>query len=299
MIVHSSIAAEKNGFVLDGALIPIKEIRPGGPPRDGIPAILRPRFSSAVDANYLQPKTRVLGYSNTSIAKAYPVPILNWHEVVNDRLAEQQLLISYCPLCGTGMAFKVDSADLFGVSGLLYNSDVLLYDQSTGSLWSQIMGQAISGPRRGEHLQQVSLRHTTWSKWRADHPNTVVLLPPSGSAADYQENPYKGYEKTRRLSFPVSGRSSAFHPKAQVLGLIVEGQAHAYSLSELAEAGNLVEQTMGDTTFRIHLEPDSDSAWVESRRAGSDDTFKEIPSLMSYWFAWYAFHPNTTIYRSE
>jgi hypothetical protein len=300
MMLASPIwAAKKNGFVLDGALIPTKEIRPGGPPRDGIPAILRPRFISASEANYLQPETRVLGHSNGTIAKAYPVPILNWHEVVNDSLVDQRLLVTYCPLCGTGMAFEVDSNDLFGVSGLLYNSDVLLYDTATESLWSQIMGQAISGPRRGERLRQVTLRHTTWSQWQERHPDTVVLAPPSGSAADYQANPYVGYEKTRRLFFPVSSKSRAFHPKAQVLGLVIAEQAHAYALSELAAAGNLVEETIGATSFRIHHDPASDSAWVEAKRTGSNELFKEVPSVMSYWFAWYAFHPKTAIFRAS
>jgi hypothetical protein len=139
----------KNGFDLTDALVPGNEVHSGGPPRDGIPAIDKPRFVTATAASFLKGDERVLGIRHNGVSKAYPITILSWHEIVNDRFAGDPVAISYCPLCGTGIAYRAradDQALTFGVSGLLYNSDMLLYDRNTGSLWSQIMRQAISGP---------------------------------------------------------------------------------------------------------------------------------------------------------
>ena len=158
MVVLTSVPAsalQMNGFDLTGASVPIDEIHHGGPPRDGIPSIDQPRFVSAVEADFLKPDDRVLGFHRPGIARAYPISILNWHEVVNDRVGGEPIAVTFCPLCGTGMVFstRVDGRDLtLGVSGLLYNSDVLLYDRQTESLWSQIMSEAVSGPMKGSRL---------------------------------------------------------------------------------------------------------------------------------------------------
>lgn len=166
-----------NGFDLQGALVPAEAILPGGPPRDGIPAIDRPRFVDAARSG-LAPKDRVLGLRLGREARAYPVRILNWHESVNDRVDGRPVAVTYCPLCGSGVAFDARVAGQeasFGVSGLLYNSDVLLYDRGTQSLWSQIMGRAISGPLKGTPLVSLPLTHTSWTDWRerARHARAV------------------------------------------------------------------------------------------------------------------------------
>jgi len=141
-----------NGFDLSGALIPVRDIESGGPPRDGIPSIDDPRFVGASKASFLAPEDRVLGVAIEGEAKAYPVAILNWHEIVNDRSLDQNFVVTYCPLCGSGMVFVADVGERalsFGVSGLLYNSDMLLYDRNTESLWSQLLAKAVSGPLKG------------------------------------------------------------------------------------------------------------------------------------------------------
>ena len=153
----------KNGYLLNDALIPADEIHHGGPPRDGIPAIDTPQFVDADAAGFLKPSDRVLGIERNGVRKAYPVAILNWHEIVNDRFADEPLVVTYCPLCGTGIAYLSVSGGVelkFGVSGLLYNSDMLLYDRETESLWSQISRQAISGPMKGRKLKSVPVMHT-------------------------------------------------------------------------------------------------------------------------------------------
>lgn len=144
-----------NGFDISGALVPKSQIERGGPPRDGIPALTRPSMRAASKVDYLKPADRVLPLSLDGESRAYPIRILNWHEVVNDAVGARGVVISYCPLCGTGMVLdaQADGRSLeFGVSGLLYNSDMLLYDRQAESLWSQIQAQAISGPLKRSKL---------------------------------------------------------------------------------------------------------------------------------------------------
>lgn len=120
LLTAPAAAATKNGFDLDGALVPVADIVSGGPPRDGIPALNDPEMIPASEAGYLHSGDRVLGVTIGKEARAYPVKILNWHEVVNDRVGDQRFVVSYCPLCGTGMVFASnvgDSALVFGVSG--------------------------------------------------------------------------------------------------------------------------------------------------------------------------------------
>ncbi len=132
LVADPSLAVRKNGFVLDDSLVPSREILSGGPPRDGIPSIDRPRFVVAEEADlFVGDRDRILGISRNGVAKAYPIAILNYHEIVNDSFGDEPIVVTYCPLCGTGMAFGAAIAGerrIFGVSGLLYNSDVLLYD---------------------------------------------------------------------------------------------------------------------------------------------------------------------------
>jgi len=155
----SACAEEKNGFILDQGLISPEQVFQGGPAKDGIPAIDRPEFINASDAYFLKADDRILGIKIDGIAKAYPISILNWHEIVNDSTGGAAYTITYCPLCGTGVAFNrdVNKRTLsFGVSGLLYNSDVLLYDRESESLWSQILGKAVTGNYKGTNLSMLA-----------------------------------------------------------------------------------------------------------------------------------------------
>lgn len=120
----------------------------------------------------------MLALKRNGIAKAYPLRILNWHEIVNDRFGNESIVIVYCPLCGSGTASKAQIADQFlqfGVSGLLYNSDVLMFDRQTRSLWSQIKARAVSGPLKGTVLPGVAVTRTTWADWLSRHSDTLVL----------------------------------------------------------------------------------------------------------------------------
>lgn len=286
-----------NGFDLTGASVPVQAIQRGGPPKDGIPAIDRPRFVDATRAR-LDDDDRVLGIALGGVTRAYPVRILNWHEVVNDRFGDRAVLVSYCPLCGTGMAFEPPArtaAAGFGVSGLLYNSDVLLYDRATSSLWSQILSAAISGPLKGTRLQAVPLTHTRWADWRQRHPDTEVLSAETGFDRDYARDPYAGYGRVQQLMFDVQHRDDRFPLKEWVLGLRIDGTAKAYPFSVLDRivgAAGEIDDTVAGQRLRIRYD----------RSHGTAEAFdvqgRPLAGTMAFWFAWVAFHPGTEVLRA-
>lgn len=286
-----------NGFDVSNASVALQAIQRGGPPKDGIPAIDRPKFLRANLAR-LSANDRILGLSVGGVARAYPVRILNWHEVVNDRFGDRAVVVTYCPLCGTGMAFDLPpgtGSSGFGVSGLLYNSDVLLYDRATQSLWSQIMQTAISGPLVGTRLRSVPLTHTSWADWRRRHPATKVLSADTGFARDYARDPYDGYERVQKLMFDVQHRDDRFPPKEWVLGVEVNGTHKAYPFSVLAravDAGGELKDTVAGRPLRIRYD----------RAHGSAEAFdaqgRAWPGTMAFWFAWVAFHPRTEVLRA-
>jgi hypothetical protein len=183
----------------------------------------------------------------------------------------------------------------FGVSGLLYNSDVLLYDRATQSLWSQVKQTAVAGPMRGTRLVPVALEHTTWADWRARNPETQVLSTATGFERNYDRDPYAGYDKIERLMFDVEHRDDRFALKEWVLGLEIDGVRKAYPFSVLQRAigdsGSVVDR-IGKRTVRIHF----DRAHRTARAA--DEKGQTLPGVMAFWFAWVAFHPNTEVFRA-
>lgn len=289
-------AFPNNGFDLGNTLIPRDEIRHGGPPRDGIPAIDKPRFLSVDQVDFLQDHDRVLGVSRKGIAKAYPVKILNHHEIVNDFFGDEAVVVTYCPLCGTGVSYlsKVGGIESsFGVSGLLYNSDVLLYDRETESLWSQILSRAVSGKLMGQKLIRVPLSHTTWVDWKTLHPDTKVLSTETGYSRDYSRNPYGGYQFSKSIYFPVSNKDARYHPKEMVIGLEVNGSFRAYPFIELLRVSADINERFAGEDVRVHFDA------INRTGAVYDSKGDEIPTIISYWFAWIAFHPDTEVFKVE
>ncbi|ERH11674.1 MAG: protein of unknown function (DUF3179), partial [halophilic archaeon J07HB67] len=210
-----------------GVDLPVPEGLLGrGAPEDAIPAITQPAFGNdwsgvEIEAREgvgnelvtkdprLRADDRVIGVERDGEARAYPLRVLNWHEVVNDEFGGP-LLVTFCPLCDSGVtAVRTVAGEptRFGVSGLLWNSDLVMYDAATDSLWSQIAGTAIRGRRTGHRLALVPSEITTLGDWRTAHPDTQVLLPPPASETvgdrdgvrDYTQNPYASYDSVGRI----------------------------------------------------------------------------------------------------
>ncbi len=295
---YSVFAGPKNGFDVSNAIVPTDEILAGGPPRDGIPALSNPKMLRANEASYLSPEDRVIGITLNGESRAYPISILNWHEIVNDQIKGQRYAVTYCPLCGTGVAFSATVAGQltdFGVSGLLYNSDVLLYDRNTESLWSQIMGQSISGKLVGEKLTPIPISHTSWKSWVQRYPDTLVLSTDTGYSRDYSRDPYAGYGQSRQVFFQVNNQApSIYHPKERVIGLDIDGVYKAYPFIELEKyAKSQFTDSVNGQTVTVN--------WDDINRTVSitDSSGSEIPSIDGFWFAWFAFHPDTQVFTGS
>jgi len=287
----------KNGFDVSDALVPGNKIFWGGVYRDGIPAINAPKFVTPQEARLMRDWDRVLGVFHNGIAKAYPIKIMEKHEAVNDVFAGESVVVTYCPLCFSGMSFITQGKFVrltFGVSGLLYNSDVLLYDHQTESLWSQILTLAISGPLKGSRLAPIPTAHTTWREWRNRYPQTQVLSFDTGFRRRYGASPFADYQRSRDLMFPVENRSNRYVTKAKVLGVSVDGQTKAYPFKELRKNGSSIfGDTIDGKSYTIHWSEDDDYARIV------DSDGKEFPSVIVYWFAWYTFHPETLVFEAE
>ncbi len=192
----------------------------------------------------------------------------------------------------------------FGVSGYLMDSDVLIYDRATQSLWSQIGGAAIAGPRAGQTFSAVEVTDTTWGAWREAHPATEVLKGPKPATA--YNDPYARYHAGEKLLFPPSHRSDHLPVKEVVTGVVVAGQAACWSHGHLKERALdrkkpertqplAFRETVGETTLLLRYDPEADTLTVgQKTEEGAEPTDPLVPMRM-YWFAWYAFHPRTLV----
>lgn len=298
LMIGARIAYAKNGFDLSTAIIPLNEIHHGGPQKDGIPAIDAPKFVNAKHNNYLHDDDWILGINIDGIARAYPILIMNWHEVVNDHSQATPLAITFCPLCGTGMAFISGSKhapESFGVSGLLFQSDVLLYDRSSESLWSQIMRKAVAGKKAGQQLQQVPLAHMRWHEWRKRHPDSLIMSTDTGTGRLYFDSPYRGYEQSEQLFFDVRHRPPPpYHPKERVLGFRHKGKAIAFPFSELSKHG----KTRFDYPWQgelLKITWHQDAGYAEIKNTNGELQ----TSTIAFWFAWHTFHPSGEVFKAR
>jgi len=283
-------------FDFSNNLVPLKEIKSGGVSKDGIPAVIFPEIITAKKAvEFMKDSDRVMGLSINKKSRAYPIKILNWHELVNDRLGERDVLISFCPLCGTGLVFdrRVGNKELtFAVSGLLYNSDLLFYDHHSDSLWSQIEGKAITGKFSGSKLKQLPSYHTTWDYWKKQHPETTVALPELGYMPSYEADEYAAYNKSNELMFPVSKKDTRFHPKETIIGVRLNGVAKAYFYSTLEKLKTPIADAVGGQPILVHYDKASSTAYITNKNN------KLLNSTVGFWFAWYAFNSDTLIYNT-
>ncbi|NJN26759.1 MAG: DUF3179 domain-containing protein [Cyclobacteriaceae bacterium] len=218
--------------------IPQDRVFDGGPGKDGIPALENPKLITVAEASYLSDNDLVLGYKNGSEVRAYPHSILDWHEIINDRVDDHAFAITYCPLTGTGIGWdRVIKGEetTFGVSGLLFNSNLLPYDRKTDSNWSQMRLDCVNGELIGTEIQTFNLIETTWASWKSMYPDTKVVSTSTGFNRNYGRYPYGDYKTNNsNLLFPVSPADDRIASKERVLGIVLDGKSKVYKFSSFA-----------------------------------------------------------------
>ncbi len=277
-----------NYFELTNLEIPISEIYPGAEQRTGIPVLSAPSFEDASQAgNWLEEDEMVLGVTYNGVSKAYPLRVISWHEVVNDKFGNENVMVTFCALTHTGQAYKGSDT---GVSAMVFNNNTLFYDNNTRSLWSQVTGQAVSGEMSGKYLDTVPVVYTSWKEWKMMHTETVVLSTSNSDDIDYGQAAYSQYENTIELPFPVSYTNKRLPLKSKVVGLEVDGKFKAYPFSMLNNNTGLVEDYFNGMKVRIQFNAETGSAYT------TDEEGKLLPVVVAYWYAWYAHHTDTKIY---
>lgn len=314
--------------------IPISEVLDGGPGKDGIPALVNPDLSDVQSINYLQDDDLVIGFKQGSDVRAYPHAILDWHEIINDNIGDVSVAITYCPLTGTGIGWNrllKESETTFGVSGLLYNTNLIPYDRATGSNWSQILNESVNGQLLGEEADLIGLFETDWKTWKALYPNSKVVTTNTGFSRTYGNSPYGDYNtNNNRFLFPVP-KDPRLPSKERVLAIVDAGDAKAYTFENFTSNNNIISDTfkgknymvVGNESFIVSFELDADQApsdfeyvyngseiilsdnegneWnifgeaISGLRMGQ--FLKPAPAFMGFWFSIPAFY-STEIYSN-
>jgi hypothetical protein len=223
---------ETTGETLAGLL-------PGGPPPDGIPAIDRPVVAPIRDSVYPD-REPVVGVVVGGEARAYPLRIMVWHEIVNDEIGGHSVAVTYCPLCNTTLAFErvvAGAVVTFGVSGFLHGGALVMFDRETGSLWSQVSGEALHGVRAGIRLAEVPVQFTSIAQWRTAHPDATILTEDTGFERPYGDTPYPGYDDRTEPWIFEGETDERFPPMTRVVGLGQGAEARALLRDEIAAAG--------------------------------------------------------------
>lgn len=237
----------------------------GGPGVDGIPSVDDPEFQPA-DAADLDDGDPVFGIVKNGVVKAYPQSILVWHEIVNDTADGEPIAVTYCPLTGTAQGFERGETT-FGVSGLLVNSNLLMYDRGTGTRWPQMTATGIEGPLADQSLAEFPIVWTTWGNWRAVHPDTQLLTTNTGYQRRYGSDPYGGYNpasgyySNRRTIFEPLESSDAEHPKTVVIGARTSDGAIAFNKERLLSERVLTGEA-GGVEFVAVADPGLETGYV-------------------------------------
>ena len=283
------------------AVVDLAEIRDGGPPKDGIPAIDQPRFRPVAEVDDLADTEPVIGLTVSGESRAYPLRVLTWHEIANDVIGGVPVAVTYCPLCNAAIVFdrRLDSAVLdFGTTGKLRHSDLVMYDRQSESWWQQYSGEAIVGRHAGRSLEMLPARLESWAEFRARAPDGLVLVPQNPAARPYGANPYVGYDSAG-MPFLYDGEvPSGIAPLARV---VVVGE-EAWSLDRLREAGRIEAgelvlswrpgQASALDAPRIADGRDVGSVIVQRRHGGR---LEDVVHHVTFAFVFHAFEPNGTL----
>lgn len=313
--------------VYDEWLIDLEKVEDGCERLDCIRSIDDPKFIAAKKADYLQDNDLVIGVRMGDDIHCYPHNILNWHEIVNDYLNDTYVAINYCPLTGSGMAWnRTINGKLteFGVSGLLYNSNVIPYDRTTRSAWSQMKQVCVNGELMEKKAEAFQVMETTWATWKKLYPDSKVVSTETGMQRDYTSYPYGSYRDDREIYFDVDQESDTLHPKERLFGIISGDEARCYRFNNFKNGVRVIMDTAFQKSI-IVVGSDRDNFIVAFNREGNHSyspNTKQVPGIFSdeegnvydafgycvegqkkgsrltpvngfiaYWFAWYAFYP--------
>jgi Protein of unknown function (DUF3179) len=331
--VTQQLETKSNGRDEPKHVVPLDKIVSGGPPPDGIPSIDNPKFVSVEEADkFLQDGDQVVGLNINGDIRAYPLQILVWHEIVNDNVGGVPVAVTYCPLCFTNQVFDrtVQGQTVeFGTSGKLYNSNLVMYDRTSNSLWSQALGQAIVGNHAGIKLDRIPFDVAFWKEWKQLYPDTKVLSRDTGSTRPYGADPYGNYYTSNDLFFPVSNKDDRLGLKEIVVGLENAGQFKAYKLQQIEDSKVINNRIGGKSIALFSLHPfmvrvfnstlngqniefrvDKNNSKITDKQTGSEWNFDgsaisgsmkgkqltRLPFDEGFWFEWVAFHPRTALY---
>lgn len=278
--------------------IPLEEIVSGGPPKDGIPSIDQPKFISIQEADsFLSDEDPGLAVEFNGLTRFYPFQIMVWHEIVNDTINGKRVLVTYCPLCLSGIVFdpmvKGEEVE-FGTSGKLWNSNLVMYDRKTDSLWSQILGEAIVGEMTGTKLAVLPSDMIKFGDFKKKHPAGEVLSRDTGATRFYGRDPYGDYYTTSGTYFPVKNKDNRLQDKDFILGIVVNGKAKAYFPPAIKQTGEITDKFAGKTIV-ARYEKDIDAVRLFEKK--SDGTLERINPFAAFWFSWAAAHPETELYK--
>ncbi|MFH0854159.1 MAG: DUF3179 domain-containing protein [bacterium] len=278
--------------------IPFYEIISAGPRKDGIPPIDNPKFIPIKIADdYLSDIDMGIAVNIKGINRFYPFKILAWHQVVNDIFNGKKILVAYCPLCFSGVAFYslVDEEQVeFGTSGMVWNSNSLIYDRKTESLWSLILGEAIYGEMTGTKLDMVDFQQINYGGFKKIYPNGEALSRDTGFFRFYDDDPYEEYYRSSENFFPISKIDARLANRDLILGIIAGGNAKAYSFAKLREEG-VIKDNFANKKIVAKYNEDMESAslFEEHPIAG----LVKLPSMFGFWFSWAAAYPETEVYK--
>lgn len=284
------------------ALIDFGEIRSGGPPKDGIPPIDDPKFKPVREIADLAETEPVIGLEINGDARAYPLQILIWHEIVNDTVGGEPVTITYCPLCNSALVFdrRVDGTTLdLGTTGKLRNSDLVMYDRQTESWWQQFTGRAIVGKMAGTKLKTIPARLESFAQFKTRLPKGQVLVPGDATKRPYGRNPYVGYD-TAKAPFLYDGEMpDGIDPMSRVVVVTVGSEPKAIPLADLRKRGSY---RLGDVTVSWKAGQNSalDTDQIKDGRdvgtvVAQRDTNEgkaDVVYDVTFAFVFHAFHPD-------
>lgn len=241
--------------VNDDWMIPESEVFDGGPGKDGIPSVDNPNFTTAEAVNFISPDDLVVAINYNGETRAYPHPILDWHEIVNDKIGDISLALTYCPLTGTGIGWDRNINGIettFGVSGLLYNANLLPYDRATDSYWSQMRHDCVKGDLVGTRINTYHVVEMAFRTFQEMYPQGSVLNTNTGFNRSYGQYPYGSYRTSDQLIFPVQEEDNRLHRKERVLGIIIENKVQAYTFETFPGSNiTLVENQVDGTDLVV------------------------------------------------